>query len=159
MHVLFILHILYLTILFINSCRFLTGFYLSDNDEEMPEDPTATANDEQLPDSPVQQPEIRQPSPFAFHESMRRLGGNPTSMFSVVDQVDDMLPAGPIVVHSERAGGGARLCNILHIIHILHIVHILITCFIQATNYKGKSSKIYSSSKIYRLRNICLRYF
>jgi hypothetical protein len=30
----------------------LTGFYLSDNDEEMPEDPTATANDEQLPDSP-----------------------------------------------------------------------------------------------------------
>jgi hypothetical protein len=125
----------------------LTGFYLSDNDEEMPEDPTATANDEQLPDSPVQQPEIGQPSSpvqqpeFDFHGSMRRLGGNPTSMFSVVDQVDDMLPAGPIVVHSERAGGGARLCNILHIIHILHIVHILITCFIQATNYKGKSSK------------------
>ena len=54
---------------------------------------------------------------------MRRLGGNPTSMFSVVDQVDDMLPAGPIVVHSERAGGGARLCNILHIIHILHIMY------------------------------------
>ncbi len=79
----------------------------------MPEDPTVTANDEQLPtandeqlpspDSPVQQPEIR-PSPFDFHGSMRRLGGNPTSMFSVVDQVDDMLPAGPIVVHSERAG-------------------------------------------------------
>ncbi len=31
----------------------LTGFYLSDNDEEMPEYPAATANDEQLPDSPV----------------------------------------------------------------------------------------------------------
>ncbi len=38
----------------------------------MPEDPTATANDEQLPDSPVQQPEIRQPSPFDFHGAMRR---------------------------------------------------------------------------------------
>ncbi len=54
---------------------------------------------------------------------MRRLGGNATSMFSVVDQVDDMLPAGPIVVHSERAGGGVRLNNILHILHIMHIAH------------------------------------
>jgi hypothetical protein len=97
----------------------------------MPEDPTVSANDqqlptanyEQLPDSPVQQPEIRLPSPFDFHGFMRRLGGNPTSMFSVVDQVDDMLPAGPILVHSERAGGGARSYHILHIIHILHILH------------------------------------
>jgi hypothetical protein len=95
----------------------------------MPEDPTATANDEQLLDSPVQQPEIRQLSPFNFHGAIRRLGGNPTSMFSVVDQVDDMLPAGPIVVHSERAGGGGRLSNIFHIIHIRYIVHILITWF------------------------------
>jgi hypothetical protein len=63
----------------------LTGLYLFGNDEEMQEDPTATANDEQLPDSPVQQPEIRQPSPFDFHGAMRRLGENPTSMFSVVD--------------------------------------------------------------------------
>ena len=107
----------------------LTGFYLSDNDEESQEDPTATANDEQLPDSPVQQPEIRQPSssPFDFHGAMRRLGGNTPSMFSVVDQVDDMLPAGPVVVHSERAGGGVRLNNILHILHIIHIAHILNT--------------------------------
>ncbi len=51
----------------------------------MPEDPTVTANDEQLPtandeqlpDSPVQQPEIRLPSPFDFQGFMRRLGGNP----------------------------------------------------------------------------------
>jgi hypothetical protein len=68
---------------------FLTGFYISDNDEDMPEDPTATANDEQLPDSPVQQPEIGQPSSpvqqpeirqlsaFDFHGCMRLLGGNP----------------------------------------------------------------------------------
>jgi hypothetical protein len=48
-------------------------------------------------------------------------------MFSVVDQVDDMLPAGPIVVHCERAGGGVRLSNILHILHIMHIAHILNT--------------------------------
>jgi hypothetical protein len=71
----------------------------------MPDDPTATAkNDELLSDSPVQQPKIRQPSPFNFHGDMRLLGGNPTSMLSVVDQVDSMLPAGPIVVHTERAG-------------------------------------------------------
>jgi hypothetical protein len=76
-------------------------------------------------------------------------------MFSVVDQVDDMLPAGPIVVHSERAGGGARLSNILHMIHILHIVHILNIWFTQATSYEGKSFKIHSI----RLRNICIRYF
>ena len=147
MHVLFILHILYLTILFINSCRFLTGFYLSHNDEDMPDDPTATANDEQLPDSPVQQPEIGQPSSpvqqpeigqpsaFDFHGSMRRLGGNPTSMFSVVDQVDDMLPAGPIVVHSERyARPGLHILHILHYIykyHTLHILHILHILYIQ----------------------------
>ncbi len=91
---------------------------VSANDEQLP-----TANDEQLPDSPVQQPEIRLPSPFDFHGFMRRLGGNPTSMFSVVDQVDDMLPAGPILVHSERAGGGARSYHILHTRHILHILH------------------------------------
>ncbi len=119
----------------------------------MPEDPTATANDEQLPDSAVQQPEIRQPSPFDFHGVMPRLGGNPKSMFSVVDQVDDMLPAGPNVLHSERAGGGARLSSILHIIHISHIIHILNTWFTQATKYEGKSFKIHSI----RLRNICLR--
>jgi hypothetical protein len=89
----------------------------------MPEDPTISANDEQLPDSPVQQPEIRLPSPFDFHGFMCRLGGNPTSMFSVVDQVDAMLPAGPILLHSERAGGGARSYHILHITHILHILH------------------------------------
>jgi hypothetical protein len=83
---------------------------------------------------------------------MRRLGGNATSMFSVVDQVDAMLPAGPIVVHSERAGGGARLSNILHILHIMHIVHILNTWF---TPVKSSEGKIHSI----RLRNICLRHF
>ncbi len=115
-----------------------------------------TANDdEQLPYSPVQQPEIRQPSPFNFHGAMRRLGGNPTSMFSVVDQVDDMLPAGPIVVHSKRAGGGARLplSSILHVIHVMYIIHIMIIWFTvtQATSHEDKSFKIHSI----RLRNIC----
>ena len=89
---------------------------VSANDEQLP-----TANDEQLPDSPVQQPEIRLPSPFDFHGFMRRLGGNPTSMFSVVDQVDDMLPAGPILVHSERAGGGARSYHILNMYNMRSI--------------------------------------
>jgi hypothetical protein len=123
----------------------------------MPEDPTATANDddELLPDSPVQQPEIRQPSPFNFHGSMCRLGGNPTSMLSVVDQVDSLSPGGHIVVHSERAGEGARVSSILHIVHIVHTIHILIIWFTQATSYEDKSFKIHSI----RLRNICLRYF
>ncbi len=120
----------------------------------MPEDPTATANDERLPDSPVQNspvPEIKQPSPspFDFHGAMRRLGGHATSMFSVVDQVDDILPAGPIVVHSERAGGGAKLNNILHIMHIAHILNT------QATTDEGKSFKFHSIC----LRNICLHSF
>ncbi len=74
-----------------------------------------TASDNQLPDSLVQHPEISQSSPFDFHGAVRWLGGNPTSMFSrlliVVDQVDDMLPAGPIVVHSEHAGTGVRLSS------------------------------------------------
>jgi hypothetical protein len=34
------------------------------------------------------------PSPFNFLGAMRRLGGSSTSMFSMVDQVDDMLTAG-----------------------------------------------------------------
>ncbi len=88
---------------------------------------------------------------------MRRLGGNPTSKFSVIDQVDDMLPAGPIVVHCERTGGGARSrsSSIFHIIHIMHIIHILNIWFTQAISYEGKSFKIHSIC----LRNICLRYF
>ena len=117
LHIAHILHIVYIQ-LFKSSliCCFnlLTGFYLSDDDENMPEDHSVPANDDQLPDSPVQQHfmplqhDIRQSSPFDFHCTMRRLGGNPTSMFSLVEKIDDMLPAGPIVVHSGRAGEGAR---------------------------------------------------
>ena len=58
-------------LLFINSHQFLTGFYLSDNDEEMPEDPTATANDEQLPDSPA-----RLESPKALFSSESIMSGS-----------------------------------------------------------------------------------
>jgi hypothetical protein len=81
----------------------------------MSDAPAETTNDDQLPDSPVHQLQIPQSSkqlpPFDCHGAMRRLGCNPTSMFSVIDEVDNLLPAGPIVVHSERAGGGARLCS------------------------------------------------
>jgi hypothetical protein len=72
-------------------------------------------------------------------------------MFSVVDPVDDMLPAGPIVMHSECAEGGARMSSILHILHFMHILHILNFWFTQATSYEGKSFKIH-------LRILCLRY-
>jgi hypothetical protein len=77
------------------------------------------------------------------------------SVVESVDQVDDMLPAGPIVVQGERVGGGASLSSILNIIHMMHILHILNIWFTQATSYEGKSFKIHSI----RLRNICLCYF
>ena len=41
-------------------------------------------------------------------------------MFSVMREMDDLLPSRPIVVYSERAGGAMRWL-ILHIRHILHI--------------------------------------
>ena len=43
------------------------------------------------------------------------------SMFSVIREIEALLPPGPIVVYSERAGGSMRL----HILHIQHIMHIL----------------------------------
>jgi hypothetical protein len=69
LHILHILHIVLFTSTLICPYYLLTGFYLSD-DEEMPEDPPATANYDQLSDSPVQQPEISRSCPFDFHGAM-----------------------------------------------------------------------------------------
>jgi hypothetical protein len=70
-----IMHIILFTTLIRPYCLF-TGFFLFDDDEEMPEDPPVTAYDDHLPDpaqpDPVQQPEISQSSPFDFHGVMRR---------------------------------------------------------------------------------------
>ena len=44
--------------------------------------------------------------PFDFHQCVRRLGGNATTMFKALDDLDSHIPSGPIIVYSERAGGG-----------------------------------------------------
>ena len=44
--------------------------------------------------------------PFEFHQFIRRLGGNFTTMFRALQEVDSHIPPEPIIVHSERAGEG-----------------------------------------------------
>ena len=48
---------------------------------------------------------------------MRRLGGNPTSMFTVVDQVNFSLH----ILHIRQIMHKYHTVYILHILHILHI--------------------------------------
>jgi hypothetical protein len=106
----------------------LTGYELSSDDEELPQEHDARPDWDTMPRTGVtgqpilQQPISKQPPPsFDFSDIMRRSGGSITSMFSVIREIDALLPPGPIVVYSERAGGSMRL----HILHIKHIVHIL----------------------------------
>ena len=92
----------------------LKGFELSDDDELPDEqDPGQSANkDNECPD--IAMLELVQPQvpvlpkvvpPFDFHQCIRRLGGNATTMFKAFDELDSHIPPGPIFVHSERAGG------------------------------------------------------
>jgi hypothetical protein len=90
-------------------------FELSDDDELPDEqDPGQSADeDNECPDiamlEPVQTQVPVQPAvmpPFDFHQCIRRLGGNATTMFKASDDLDSHIPPGPIIVHSERAGGG-----------------------------------------------------
>ena len=39
---------------------------------------------------------------------MRQSGGGTSSLLRVIRETDALLPPGPIVVYSERAGGGMR---------------------------------------------------
>ncbi len=55
------------------------------------------------PQVPVQ-PKVM--PPFDFQQCIRRLGGNATTMFKALDELDSHIPPGQIIVHSERAGGG-----------------------------------------------------
>jgi hypothetical protein len=98
----------------------LKGFELSDDDELPDEqDPGQSAySDNECPDSPdiamvePVQPQVpAQPAvmpAFDFHQCIRRLGGNATTMFKALDDLDSHIPPGPIILHSERAGGGNR---------------------------------------------------
>ena len=102
----------------------MTGYELSSDDEELTQEHDARPDWDTMPETgqPIlQQPISKQPPPsFDFSDFMRRSGGSIDSMFSVIREVDALLPPGPIVVYSERAGGSMRL----HILHIQHIVHI-----------------------------------
>ncbi len=46
--------------------------------------------------------------PFDFLESLRLVGGNTIVMFKTLENIDQHILPGPIVVHMERAGGGIR---------------------------------------------------
>ena len=95
----------------------MKGFELSDDDELPDEqDPGQSAyEDNECPDiamlEPVQPPAPVQPKvmpTFDFHQCIRRLGGNATTMFKALDELDSHIPPEQIFVHSERAGGGVE---------------------------------------------------
>ncbi len=48
--------------------------------------------------------------PSDFHQSICRLSGNTVTatMFKALEQLDAHIPPGPVIVLSERAGGGVR---------------------------------------------------
>ncbi len=95
----------------------LTGFELLDDEELQDEqDPGQSAyEDNECPDIAMletEQPQLPvQPAvmpAFDFHQCIRRLGGHATTMFKALDDLNSHIPPGPIIVHSERAGGGIR---------------------------------------------------
>ncbi len=73
-------------------------------------DPADSASNEMLhPHRPL----ILQPqpasAPFNFGIFMRESGGNTATLLSAIRKEEAHLPAGPIVVYSEQAGGGASV--------------------------------------------------
>ena len=103
---------------------FMAGYELSDDEGDIPPSPS------QSPQPPVliQQPPIMiaPPPSFDFNDFMRRSGGNTASLFRTIRQVDALLPREPIIVHSQRAGGGIRvlylvICCIFSIFSIFGI--------------------------------------
>ena len=57
------------------------------------------------PQAPVQ-PKVM--PPLDFYQYIRRLGGNATTMFKALDELDSHIPPEQIFVHSECAGGGVE---------------------------------------------------
>ena len=59
----------------------------------------------------VQPPQIPAGQPglsFDFYDFVRQTGGNTSSLFRAVHEIDKRLPRGPIIVHSERSGRDVR---------------------------------------------------
>ncbi len=50
----------------------------------------------------VPPPQIPAGLPFDFYDFVRQTGGNTSSLFRTVHDIDKQLPRGPIIVHSER---------------------------------------------------------
>ena len=105
----FVLHILNLNSI-ITSIR-LTGYELSSDDEELPQNNDDPPDSDTVPRTGqpnVQQPISQPPQSFNLSDFMRRSCGSTDSMFSVIREMEPLLPPGQIVVYSERAGGSMR---------------------------------------------------
>ena len=124
-HILYILYILYIYSIFCILCLccavnsdFKPGYEMSDDDDEdiLPSriqdhqrhGPDHPSDILQLP-APVMALPPPPPPTFDFHSFMRRSGGKLASLFRLIQELDALLPQGPIIVHSQRAGGGVRL--------------------------------------------------
>ena len=109
MHIRHILHILHIAYSAYTIQVLRHGFELPDE-----QDPGQSAyEDNECPGIAMLEPEQPQlPVQSAvmpaldFHQCIRRLGGHATTMFKALDDLDSHIPPGPIIVHSERAGGG-----------------------------------------------------
>jgi hypothetical protein len=98
---------------FDNSC---SGFELSDDENEDIEPPQdgAGCDHNQSQGQPVSAPPFLQAppvpcnAPFNFFAFLRQSSGHSASMLQSIRNLDILLPPGPIIDHSERAGGGVR---------------------------------------------------
>ena len=96
--------------------RFIPGYELSDDETEDVQPSQPLDNPEEAdpaadlrPMAPLHpHPPVLPLPPFDFDCIIRQSGGNSASLFRVIREVDALLPPGPIIVHSQRAGGGVR---------------------------------------------------
>ncbi len=73
-------------------------------------------------DQLVQPPAVLHLPPFHCHQCICWLGGNETTMFNELKQMDAHIPAERVLVHSKYAGGGVRSHK--HILHMLQFLRI-----------------------------------
>ena len=98
---------------FDNSCP---GYELSDDENEdiQPPQDAAGCDLNQSQGQPVSAPPfLHAPpvpcnAPFNFFAFLRQSSGHSASMLQSISNLDILLPPGPIIDHSERAGGGVR---------------------------------------------------
>ena len=96
----------------------MAGYELSDDEGDVipPSQSQEHPHDDPLdiqPPALLLQPPITTLPSFDFHDFMRWSGGKTASLFQTIREVDALLPREPIIVHSQRAGGGIRLLYIV----------------------------------------------